>query len=523
MNTKHLTIILLLATSYSFGQNIGINTLTPQYPLHIFKDNGSAITTTEIAGTGFLAAKYLKTPGGIYNRLEINKWTAGASGTQAGIPLDNLSQVIAGVDAAALMLGTANNNPLHFVSNNIERMRLYANGTLSLNTLSTLARLNVLENEALKSAFIATHDNLSSGYAVQGRIFAPIGAAVVGYAFNGLSGGVSPFETNSYGVLGAVGNVGVGVGAFSNAGTAIRANATTGLALHSTGRLKLEGIGHAAGRILTSDASGEATWQDASTTTGWANDGTGNIYNNPNNAVMVGTSTYISDPDPYGAPIGFIVNNKHSLFYNTGGGHPSVRIINGGDVNSVPVEAGVGLYVNNQQSPAAIFKSAYTGLQVESTAVNTFWAAGRFTLNNTTSTANAFEIGNNSNGYALTVNNIGAGTNASGYFSNSNESYTTTSNIGIELNNSYLKVTGNARTMFEHSTTALNVSANQTTLNYPGMSATDMLVVTHVYTGTYIGAVGVWWDVNTWKIFMEGGLAATMPVGEKFNVMVVKR
>ncbi len=58
-------------------------------------------------------------------------------------------------------------------------------------------------------------------------------------------------------------NSGIGVNGSSNTGTGGRFTTTSGLALHTTGGVRLQGIGEAANRILTSDASGNATWQAA--------------------------------------------------------------------------------------------------------------------------------------------------------------------------------------------------------------------------------------------------------------------
>ncbi|MBK6938319.1 MAG: hypothetical protein IPH18_16760 [Chitinophagaceae bacterium] len=54
---------------------------------------------------------------------------------------------------------------------------------------------------------------------------------------------------------------GIGINGTSNTGTGGRFTTTSGLALHTTGGLRLQGIGEAASRILASDASGNATWQ----------------------------------------------------------------------------------------------------------------------------------------------------------------------------------------------------------------------------------------------------------------------
>ena len=54
---------------------------------------------------------------------------------------------------------------------------------------------------------------------------------------------------------------GIGINGSSNTGTGGRFTTTSGLALHTTGGVRLQGIGEAANRVLVSDATGNATWQ----------------------------------------------------------------------------------------------------------------------------------------------------------------------------------------------------------------------------------------------------------------------
>lgn len=509
--------------------NIGIGTNMPDAKMHIKSDLSNVIYKAESFNSGLSAGVELKTDGGIYDNFELRKWAPLATGTIAGVPLNGLSLLTTGANTTAgMFIGTIPAQPIYFSTDNKVRMRLLGDGTLRLGPNSTIpnSKFSIVTTGADSISLMVENQvttGISGNTAIAGTSRSERGIGVQGATFRDLTN--SGIEANSYGVLGTSGNYSTGaapvsVGAYATSGIAIRARSNSGFAIKSTGNIQLEGIEEGANKVLTSDATGNATWQDASASSGWSKDGASNIYNNPNNTVMIGTNTPLTSGSSYNSAVGLQVG-KHSLFTGGIGGDPFVRIVN--NHTDVPLEAGVALYVSNSFSPAAVFKSAYTGLQVESAASNTFWAAGRFILNNSTSIANAFEISNNGNGYALTVNNIGAGSNASGYFSNSNTTYTANSNIGLELNNSYLKVSGNARTMFEHTTTAMNVTSNQTSISYPGMSPTDMLVVTHVFSGAYIGAVGVWWDAGTWKIFREAGLASPMPVGEKFNVMVVKR
>jgi hypothetical protein len=61
-------------------------------------------------------------------------------------------------------------------------------------------------------------------------------------------------------------NSGIGVNGTSNTGTGGRFTSTSGLALHTTGAVRHEGIGEGVGKVLTSDAAGNATWQTFSAT-----------------------------------------------------------------------------------------------------------------------------------------------------------------------------------------------------------------------------------------------------------------
>lgn len=534
MKTKSLLFLLFIQTPL-FAQNVGINTNSPQYLLHLDGKTNNGTIWSETSSATKKSALMLNVPkaGSVgptfYNNLEIEKNGESASGTIAGgIPLANLGRVTTGVEAGSMLIGTLANTPLHFVTNNQERLKITEAGLFGINNsptsygiFSVWANSNFPDKAGIYVQNTNT-DPSQSQTGISSSTFGPKGIAFGASSSIGASF-VSSGETTNYAYFGTTGDVGVSMGAYTLGGTALRGKATTGKALHTTGSIKMTGIGEAAGRILTSDANGEASWQDPSASSGWSKNAVGDVYNFPFNSVIIGDNQVHPSMSVYNSDIALQVNGGKSSFFNFTGGDVAVKIINGGLFSDEPVEAGTAFYIKSPLGSAAVIDTRYTGVEVKTSAENTLWAAGKFELNNPSSTANAFEIGNNGNGYALTVNNLGASSNASGYFSNSNTSYTANSNIDLELNNGYMKVSGNARTMFEHTTTALNISSNQTSLNYPGMSATDMLVVTHVYNGNYLGAVGVWWDNSTWKIFRESGVASTMPVGEKFNVMVVKR
>jgi len=69
------------------------------------------------------------------------------------------------------------------------------------------------------------------------------------------------YDMVAHAVLGLATGTSIGVGAISEDGTALFASSTTGLAMHTSGNVRLQGIGGATGKILVSDATGNATWQ----------------------------------------------------------------------------------------------------------------------------------------------------------------------------------------------------------------------------------------------------------------------
>lgn len=87
--------------------------------------------------------------------------------------------------------------------------------------------------------------------------------------------------------------------------------------------------------------------------------------------------------------------------------------------------------------------------------------------------------------------------------------------------------TANDTPVFKHVTTSANTSGNITRINHPMCNGDPnaMLIVTHDCgtSGPYVPkAFGVWYDPNAarWTIFIED--LSLMPIGARFNVMVVK-
>jgi hypothetical protein len=94
----------------------------------------------------------------------------------------------------------------------------------------------------------------------------------------------------------------------------------------------------------------------------------------------------------------------------------------------------------------------------------------------------------------------------------------------IEISNGALKVSGTNRTVFQHVAAAGNVFGNETVISNTTLanSATDLLIITPFWDGVYVNApIGVYFSAGTWRIFRQD--SGNMPLGAKFNVLVVKQ
>ena len=138
-----------------------------------------------------------------------------------------------------------------------------------------------------------------------------------------------------------------------------------------------------------------------------------------------------------------------------------------------------------------------------------------------TSHAGAFEIDNTRNSkpaLAGRSNGTGAGVLA--------ENSSTVYGTALEVKNGFIKVTGTNKSAFVHTTTTANTATGShiTNLSYPGAHASDILLVTHQF-GSYLPggtSYSVWWNSDHWTIYLDD-ISKDMPVGTKFNVLVIKQ
>ncbi|MGD1048759.1 MAG: hypothetical protein ABR899_08430 [Candidatus Krumholzibacteriaceae bacterium] len=128
---------------FNDGTNIGIGTTAPTSHLNLEGSVGTEeLLVNQTSATGDATLR-LKTNGGAYDHLMLEKFAPSASGTVAGIALADIALIDAGINGGALMHRVASSNPMYFLTNNLERMRLTADGKLGINVTAPTATLHV--------------------------------------------------------------------------------------------------------------------------------------------------------------------------------------------------------------------------------------------------------------------------------------------------------------------------------------------------------------------------------------------
>jgi hypothetical protein len=504
---KIITVCFVLFTQNNFAQNVGIGTASPQTNLHV-NSAGSTIIRNE-STAGFEASLELKTSGAFFDFLELRKWKTGAGGSLASIPLDGLSQITTGAfTTGGLLLGTKSSYPLYFTSNTIERMRIGADGNVGINTLNPAHALHVTAKNKYGIYSTATANGTDTIAGVYGLAISPTpvpysagvrgesnstnynGIGVLGiqtgsgWGVAGFAKELGPFSYGS-GVYGSVGDplAGSGIGGYGVYGTNNNIGGSggyfydnngsaTSYALKTQGKLKFNGIGEANGKVLTSDASGNATWGNLpGGANAWTVSGS-NIYNSNTGYVGIGHNnpTYALD----------VRSSRGSLFienpvtqYNA-----TVQILRSVPENISPIST--ALYVEAGGDAGAVFKGAFGG--IIATSSNSIDAGAKL-------------VGNGGAGIALELDG------------------------GIRVDNSAPN-----KPVFIHVAAAANISGNYTSITYPTPSASDIVMVTPNWTAGSVynnHPIGVFFTAGKWAIFNQDLVA--MPAGTAFNVMVVRQ
>jgi hypothetical protein len=122
--------------------SLGIGTSTPDSKLHLVSNAVEDVifeSTENSASVEFIA----KTSGGVNDYLKLYKGGPSATGTAAGIPIAGLARVMSGVSSDGLMLQVASADPMYFVTNAVEQMRISSDGDVGIGTITPGSKLDV--------------------------------------------------------------------------------------------------------------------------------------------------------------------------------------------------------------------------------------------------------------------------------------------------------------------------------------------------------------------------------------------
>ncbi len=255
---KFLIALLLLPTYNAISQNIGIGTSNPTGKLHVAGTDGSSDNLSIIVeNPSDTALSSVNLKNGVA-MADFSRYGGTSNVTVFGVSSAHLARIF---NSGPILIAASGNSKLYFGTNDQIRMRFDENGLGAINApISPTAQINIASN--LKDAIYIINNSFGTNlsFGLNARIYSELGAAVVGSARPG-NEFTSAFETGSYGIIGLAGNTGIGGGFFTVKGNALRTSSDSGLALHSSGKLRMQGINEGEGKVLTSDTVGNATWK----------------------------------------------------------------------------------------------------------------------------------------------------------------------------------------------------------------------------------------------------------------------
>ncbi len=555
---------LLVISVTAFGQNVGIGTTTPAIAYRLHVHNGLANQDASI---------------GITNSL-----TTDANLRGVRLRMLNSDFHIQNYETTG---------KINFATNFNTRMTIDATGKVGINTLSPNHALHVTALNKYGIFSTATENGTDTIAGVFGKALSPtpvpysagvrgesnstdfngigvlgvhsgsgwgvagfvkeLGGAGYGSGVFGATGFFSPGGNGGYGVHGFNNNVGGAAGYFlDNNGTA------SSYALKTQGKLEFNGIGEANGKVLTSDASGNATWQNLPGGAGaWSVTGN-DIINTNNGIVRIGTPNIVGFDSKLTVAANSTVTNGtlalhenendyarlqfsnqnsagnnywHLAGYNDGGtvANDKFNIYHGvtGDILTVTGNGRVGIGtaapatanklhvhdatsfdasigITNGLTTDGILRGARIRMLNSDLNLVNYETSGSIKLNTGAGPTTRLTIDN--------VGNIGIGT---------------TPTEKLEINNGFIKVSGTNKTAFTVTATAGNSSGHVLELNYANQASTDILIVTHNYsppggpTSYHNYNVGVFWNGSRWTIYNENTLVPIL--GVSFNVLVIKQ
>lgn len=147
MKNLLLLIICSAITSVSPAQNVGIGTTNPLYKLHLEDPNTVTLNLQSTVAAGWQKLR-LAGDGG---QTEFMRHNTDRNATVAGISLNNSTTLL--TNGGSMMIGNLTADPVHFISNNILRMKLTGNGQVGINVDNPSAQLHVEANDGNTAIF----------------------------------------------------------------------------------------------------------------------------------------------------------------------------------------------------------------------------------------------------------------------------------------------------------------------------------------------------------------------------------
>ncbi|MEO7310020.1 MAG: hypothetical protein ABIX01_06460 [Chitinophagaceae bacterium] len=477
--------LILLPLGFLCAQNVGIGTATPSQKLHVYNPSSNPVNNLvfiENAAAGGRAGVRLQNSVG--NTASIQKISPDEGVSSSGISM-----------RGGLGIYNDDNGPIMISNSNYAKnIYLAANGRVNLKVDGTTGGLFIRPSEIYNftggtetdlgfrrdtinelQSWMELRDSSSAGN-IAGFMSTNIG-------FDGYGNRIQ-FGNNSYGATKVTfwtdntsprmfihenGNVGIGMPTFDNPNAKLYVN----------GQFRLTDGTQANGRVLTTDATGLASWQTLpGSATSWTVSGN-NIYNSNSGNVGIGTSA-------------IDVNARLHIKVPSSGNFQGIKI------ESPDVTKGFGVSFKNPTGE---------------------WILG---MNAGNFNDNRFNLyyGNNPIFTVDSAGNIGIGD-----FSGLGNLPTQR----LEIKNGFLKVSGNTgnKTAFTITATAGNSSGHILNLSYANQASSDILIVTHNYNPPGAPAiyhnynVGVYWNGAKWTIYNEDTSIPILNVS--FNVLVIKQ